>query len=997
MTASFRVGGVLIENGNEISGNNLPTASTSSPGVVQLSDSTSSSSTAVAATANAVSVSYTVAATAQTDAAQAIADAATAQAVADAALPASGGVLTGPVTFPGDQVIPTTNIDTASTSVPGIVQLNDTTTSTSTTEALTANQGKILQEQINALSASSNVVLAGTIDATTGNLASVTTEGTAAGFTVGNPLPSAVVGNDDYFVIVTFPGTMTPPGGSPQECHQGDWWLSDGSGWVFLDVGFNATAATTSTPGVVQLATDAEVQGGTNLDHAVTPAGLQSKVSDSTSTVSFTTLASSTAVKSAYDAGVQGQTDAAAALAAANTAGADVGTLASLTTTDKSSAVAAINEVNAATSAAQSDATQALGNAATAQGDATQALSNSASAQSDATQALSDAAAAQVDATQALADAAAAQGTADVALPLAGGVMTGDVTFAGSQTFSGTVGNLDFQAKGDLVSGFGVNSFGVTSVGTDGQTLTACSACASGLTWAAGGGGSLPATPTVAGLLPGCDNSTNGITAVGSNALLSLTTGTENIAIGLNAGCSLTTGFSNIAVGACALCSVIDTTENTAVGDLALWKTTGDSNTAVGSRAGRCVTTGNGNTAVGRSALEFNGVGSYNAGVGVSALRNACGNYNAALGYQAGFKSDCDYNVFVGSDSGRNLVTGTRNVFLGYNTGLSIVSGTDNILIGSSINPGVEVSGCLMIGVGSVVTWLTGGSSGAIKPGAGIIDCANSCGTSGQVLMSNGANAVCWGTAGGGGSSPATPTTAGVVLGCTTTTNTALGCNALLSTTGAGNTALGNNAGCSLTTETCNVIVGGYVGSVGESNAVSLSDGAGNLKLHVGQFGGWSVDGTTSGFGASGQVLTSNAGFGAPSWTTVPKYQTSTISTTTLGPGGASSLANGFGPSLNSWNYTNNIIVTVKAIDTVTSAQYNYLYNGTMYADGSTPWTMAQLAANVLDNTGGRLTFLLDYDTGYQYKARLTITYVSGNALSVSGNITWINLAGDFA
>lgn len=337
MSASFRVGGVLIQNGDEVSGNNLPTASTSSTGIVQLSDSTSSSSTAVAATANAVSVSYTTATTAQTDATQAIADAATAQtdanqaivdastaqaaataaqidatqaisdaasaqAVADAALPASGGVLTGPITFSGSQVIPTTNIANATTSAPGIVQLNDTTTSTSTVEALTANQGKLLQEQINALSVSSNITLAGTIDASTGNLASVTTEGSTAGFTVGNPLPSAASGNDNYFVIVTVGGTMTPPGGSAQLCHQGDWWMSDGSTWVFLDVGYNTATATTSTPGVVQLATNAEVQAGTNLDHAVTPAGLQSKLSDSTSTTSSTTIASSSAVKAAFDA-----------------------------------------------------------------------------------------------------------------------------------------------------------------------------------------------------------------------------------------------------------------------------------------------------------------------------------------------------------------------------------------------------------------------------------------------------------------------------------------------------------------------------------------------------------------------------------------------------------------------------------------------------------------------------------------------------------------------
>ncbi len=116
-----------------------------------------------------------------------------------------------------------------------------------------------------------------------------------------------------------------------------------------------------------------------------------------------------------------------------------------------------------------------------------------------------------------------------------------------------------------------------------------------------------------------------------------------------------------------------------------------------------------------------------------------------------------------------------------------------------------------------------------------------------------------------------------------------------------------------------------------------------------------------------------------------------------LGPGGAGAVINAFGPSLNSWNYNSIIVVTLKIIDTVTSTQYNYSYNGTMYADGSTPWTMSQLASKVLDNTGGRLTFLLDYDTGYQYKPRLTITYVSGNLMTVTGNIQWINLAGDYA
>ena len=301
----------------------ISTGTTSARGAVQLTDSTSSTSTTTAATPNSVKSAYDL---------------------ANAALPKAGGTMTGDITFHAGQVFPgvvtsvtavggsaisvdntdptqpVLSVASASTTSSGVVQLNDTTSSSSTTEALTANQGRVLQTQIDALIVSNNLTFAGTIDASTGDMLTVSTEGSTHGFVIGDPLPSPAAGNSEFFVIVTVPGTMTPPGGVATDCHQGDWWLSDGTDWNFLDVGYNAPYATTTTPGIVQLATDAEVQAGSNLDHAVTPAGLQSKVSNSTSTTSSTTLASSTAVKSAYDAGIQGQTDAAAAQATADAA-----------------------------------------------------------------------------------------------------------------------------------------------------------------------------------------------------------------------------------------------------------------------------------------------------------------------------------------------------------------------------------------------------------------------------------------------------------------------------------------------------------------------------------------------------------------------------------------------------------------------------------------------------------------------------------------------------
>jgi hypothetical protein len=99
----------------------------------------------------------------------------------------------------------------------------------------------------------------------------------------------------------------TPATGGSSGNSKGEVWLDtsltplgvkiwNGSSWE------NATpAGSTTVQGLLELATNAETQTGTDTARAVTPAGLQSKVSDSTSTTSSTTIASSTAVKSAYD------------------------------------------------------------------------------------------------------------------------------------------------------------------------------------------------------------------------------------------------------------------------------------------------------------------------------------------------------------------------------------------------------------------------------------------------------------------------------------------------------------------------------------------------------------------------------------------------------------------------------------------------------------------------------------------------------------------------
>ena len=93
----------------------------------------------------------------------------------------------------------------------------------------------------------------------------------------------------------------------------------------------------------------------------------------------------------------------------------------------------------------------------------------------------------------------------------------------------------------------------------------------------------------------------------------------------------------------------------------------------------------------------------------------------------------------------RNSTTACYNTALGFGAGLQITTGNCNVVIGNQVAVAVSTGSCqLAIGFGTNAYWLTGDSTKAIKPGAGIIDCAGSCGTNGQVLQSNGSNAIVW-------------------------------------------------------------------------------------------------------------------------------------------------------------------------------------------------------------------------------------------------------------
>jgi hypothetical protein len=219
-----------------------------------------------------------------------------------------------PLSVTAGTTTPNITINPASTTNAGAVQLNNTLTSTSTTLALTAAQGKVLKDQIDILLVAGTIELAGTIDASTGFVASVTSVGTADGYTVGAVLPAASSTTNNTYVIVTTPGTMTPPGGAPTVATRGDWFLVSETSpgvyaWTFLNVGFDAPAASTTVPGIVELATNAETATGTDATIAVTPAGLSSAYIAKSALTAKGALISATAAStpSALSVGTDGQ------------------------------------------------------------------------------------------------------------------------------------------------------------------------------------------------------------------------------------------------------------------------------------------------------------------------------------------------------------------------------------------------------------------------------------------------------------------------------------------------------------------------------------------------------------------------------------------------------------------------------------------------------------------------------------------------------------------
>ena len=182
------------------------------------------------------------------------------------------------------------------------------------------------------------------------------------------------------------------------------------------------------------------------------------------------------------------------------------------------------------------------------------------------------------------------------------------------------------------------------------------------------------------------NNTTGSNTAVGLQALHTNTgDGSQNTAIGLQSMFSNAEGYQNTAVGEGALFSNTSGLRNVAVGcGAAYGNTTGDCNVAIGCEALKSNQTSNYNVAVGSKALYANLGGACNVAVGSCALvSNTCAVNNTAVGqYALCSNTTGDKNNAFGTEALCSNIAGTYNTAIGYRTLFGNTSGDYNIAIG---------------------------------------------------------------------------------------------------------------------------------------------------------------------------------------------------------------------------------------------------------------------------------------------------------------------------
>ena len=248
-------------------------------------------------------------------------------------------------------------------------------------------------------------------------------------------------------------------------------------------------------------------------------------------------------------------------------------------------------------------------------------------------------------------------------------------------------------AKGDLIVGTSNNTITQLGVGTNDQVLTADSSEASGIKWTTVSGGSGIVNNRIDGdLTIGEDssdslviNSSTTFSNIISGSIDGITINTINTALGVDALVSVTSGHSNVASGYRSLKLNLTGHSNVALGYESLYTTrVGHSNTASGYKSLYANINGNENVASGYESLRYNQSGHSNVALGYQSLhQNTSGYYNVASGYESLRQNTSGRNnVALGYQSLRSNTTGMSNVASGYKSLYANTTGASNVASG---------------------------------------------------------------------------------------------------------------------------------------------------------------------------------------------------------------------------------------------------------------------------------------------------------------------------
>ncbi len=228
---------------------------------------------------------------------------------------------------------------------------------------------------------------------------------------------------------------------------------------------------------------------------SATPKNYVDSILGSATSAATSAASAATSAASAATSAASAETSAIASAASATTSASSATAAATSATSAAASATAAATSATSAaasaTTAANSVATIAASAAAAAASEtaaATSATSAAASATASANSATASASSASASATSATASASSASAaatSASSAATSATSAATSATSAAASAASAAAAVAASFDAKGDLLAGTGAGTFDQLGVGTNGYLLTADSATATGIKWAA--------------------------------------------------------------------------------------------------------------------------------------------------------------------------------------------------------------------------------------------------------------------------------------------------------------------------------------------------------------------------------------------------------------------------------------------------------------------------------------------------------------------------------